>query len=412
MSNPTQPVNTIVAETGATTGGARLSGIDALRAVAMLLGILFHSLIAYRVNPLPTWPYDDQFHHWSFDFVYLFIHSFRMPLFFLIGGYFCRLLLYKTGERAFINHRIKRILVPFVVSLVLILPFTLFPFLVFKYSQGNQGDWNNSLQLAWRQLFHWNGMAHLWFLYYLIIYYVLAIGGARLNRTVFAGSFIKRIAGFMRHHTVMTVIAILAVWLLLLWSPELYLHVATGILPAPVFLVFYAVFFGIGWLLQKMPEPFSVFVKYMNGFLLTGICLAILLFVLEYGGYLHQTEILGWVKGIAAIQIVFMVYGVIGFFLKYFASAGEKWRYISDASYWMYLVHLGLIAGLQVLFIYLGVIPVLRFPLVLIITVLASLFSYQFFVRHSILGEYLHGKRSRKSSKIVPEVGTGRLKRG
>ena len=107
----------------------RLHGIDALRAIAMILGIFLHATIAYKVDTLPTWPHDDVFTNKAFDFVYLLIHSFRMPLFFLIAGFFCRFLLLKIGEKEFIRHRWKRIVIPFGLSLICILPFTIYPFL-------------------------------------------------------------------------------------------------------------------------------------------------------------------------------------------------------------------------------------------------------------------------------------------
>ena len=64
---------------------ARIHGIDALRGIAMLLGIVLHATIAYRVVPFPTWPKDPQHSLWAYDFLYFVIHSFRMPMFFLIA---------------------------------------------------------------------------------------------------------------------------------------------------------------------------------------------------------------------------------------------------------------------------------------------------------------------------------------
>ncbi|RYY56139.1 MAG: hypothetical protein EOO09_07875 [Chitinophagaceae bacterium] len=376
--------------------GGRLAGIDALRAVAMLLGVLFHSLIAYRVHPLPTWPYDDQVHHWAFDYLYLFIHSFRMSLFYLIAGYFCRLLIYRTGEKAFISHRVKRILIPFAASLLVVLPFTIFPFLVYRYSLGNAGDWNSTLHLAWKQLLHWNGMAHLWFLYYLLMYYVAAIVLLRIYRAGWLKPLFRLASRLCASPGRIVAISLPLIWILLCASRELYLHVDTGILPGPVFLLFYFLFFGMGWMLHRLPSPFAWFVRTMPLTLPAGMLLSGILFYIEFNGYYQPSGPMFWVvKALAAVQSITLVSGVIGFFLKFFASAGPRWRYISDASFWMYLLHLGLIAGLQVWFIYLGISPFLRFPLVLGITFFVTLVSYRYMVRYTIIGVYLHGKRER-----------------
>ena len=61
----------------------RYHGIDALRAFAMILGIFLHASIVYKVNPLPVWPADPGSALPLFDYLYFFIHTFRMPLFFL-----------------------------------------------------------------------------------------------------------------------------------------------------------------------------------------------------------------------------------------------------------------------------------------------------------------------------------------
>ena len=120
----------------------RLHGIDALRAIAMIMGIFLHAMIAYKTNALPNWPHDSNFTSWLFDYFYLTIHTFRMPLFFLIAGFFCRFLIKKIGTKKFIVHRWKRIVIPFIFSLFLVLPVTIFPFLVYGNSSLFVNDWS------------------------------------------------------------------------------------------------------------------------------------------------------------------------------------------------------------------------------------------------------------------------------
>jgi fucose 4-O-acetylase-like acetyltransferase len=45
-----------------------------------------------------------------------------MPVFFLLAGFFGRLLYEKLGPGPFVRHRAKRLLVPFVVTLVPLMP--------------------------------------------------------------------------------------------------------------------------------------------------------------------------------------------------------------------------------------------------------------------------------------------------
>ena len=62
----------------------RRHDLDALRAVAMLLGVVLHSLMSFMgLSPIR----DSQQASWVWG-VFLAIHGFRMPLFFLVSGYF------------------------------------------------------------------------------------------------------------------------------------------------------------------------------------------------------------------------------------------------------------------------------------------------------------------------------------
>jgi glucan biosynthesis protein C len=380
----------------------RLHGIDALRAITMILGLLLHATIAYKVEPIPNWPSDKTFQHWTFDGLYMLLHSFRMPLFFLVAGFFCRLLYYKIGEAAFIRHRFKRIVLPFIFSIILILPITIFPFSVYRYMSETPGQWDLIFYNSFKQLFHWNGLAHLWFLYYLTIYYIIFVFFLRLRRLqIFKGlsdSIFKVIDKFKPGSFTGIFIVALSVWLVLICVPEGYLHVDTGIFPQPPYLFFYIIFFSIGWLINRNPISFGWMTENFLPLLLQGSILGVVIFWVSFFKQDEMSPYILFFKGLIALQIVSLVFGVIGLFLRYFKSENHFWKYVSDATYWMYLVHLSIVASLQDLFIYLGTAPFLRFPLVLFISLLASFVSYHFWIRYSIVGTYLHGERKKPQS--------------
>jgi hypothetical protein len=61
----------------------------------------------------------------------------------------------------------------------------------------------------------------------------------------------------------------------------------------------------------------------------------------------------------------------------------------------MYLVHLALVVGMQVGFIYTGIPGSLKFALILGITLALTLVSYHYLIRYTIVGEWMHGKRQK-----------------
>ena len=58
----------------------RYHDLDALRAYAMLLGILLHGLLSFL--PTPIWPVQDMNQSVFYFIPLMFIHGFRMSLFF------------------------------------------------------------------------------------------------------------------------------------------------------------------------------------------------------------------------------------------------------------------------------------------------------------------------------------------
>jgi len=114
MSEPHSPP-------AATSDRGRRDDLDALRAVAMLLGIVLHASLAYFSFP---WPVQDSRRDPSFALVYALIHGFRMPLFFLLSGFFTMLTLRRRGLKALLAQRFLRIFLPLFVASLTILPLT------------------------------------------------------------------------------------------------------------------------------------------------------------------------------------------------------------------------------------------------------------------------------------------------
>ena len=100
-----------------TTGGAqvrRYHGLDGLRGFAMLLGIVLHAAVPYfsRLYEFEfIWPADDD-QSVLLALVFDFIHSWRMPVFFLLAGFFAHLVLDRRSTSMFVLDRLKRVALP------------------------------------------------------------------------------------------------------------------------------------------------------------------------------------------------------------------------------------------------------------------------------------------------------------
>ncbi len=85
----------------------------------MLLGIVLHAALSFTSIP---WVVQDTQQSEVYHVLFAFLHGFRMPLFFMLSGFFTAMLWRKRGLGALIVHRIKRILLPLVLGCFTIIP--------------------------------------------------------------------------------------------------------------------------------------------------------------------------------------------------------------------------------------------------------------------------------------------------
>ena len=76
----------------------RIHYSDNLRAVAMLLGVFLHAALAYAPPAQSVWLATDPKASVTIDASIWFIHLFRMALFFLLSGYFAKLVIARKGS--------------------------------------------------------------------------------------------------------------------------------------------------------------------------------------------------------------------------------------------------------------------------------------------------------------------------
>ena len=91
----------------------------------MLLGIGLHTSLSFF--PAPWWVQDrSSGFDGLFDEFLVAVHGFRMPLFFLMSGFFTALLWRRRGLGALLSHRLRRVALPLLVGLLTIVPLTTF----------------------------------------------------------------------------------------------------------------------------------------------------------------------------------------------------------------------------------------------------------------------------------------------
>jgi glucan biosynthesis protein C len=104
------------------------------------------------------------------------------------------------------------------------------------------------------------------------------------------------------------------------------------------------------------------------------------------------------------------VLGLVGASVAWWSAPSARWRYLSDASYWMYLVHIPIVWGLQTWMLRWPLHWTVKYSLVVSITAVALLASYHYLVRATFIGKFLNGRkfdRALPAPAAVPGVSAG-----
>jgi glucan biosynthesis protein C len=374
----------------------RYHAFDNLRGLMLMLLLVLHASISYMVTPFDTlWPFKDKSTHMIFDIGAAFIHTFRLPLFFVMGGFFGAKLYYERGARAFVKNRLQRIGVPLVVFWVLLAPLILAPFALVYLDPGSRTLVGLTSWLMSPDARSYIHFFHLWFLFDLLIYYAAMLLLMRLLKLTRLdwGEGDREKLGFLFQRSwgplilaAVTAISLLPMKLGMLESSAAFAR-------PPSILFANAVFFLFGWglyirrdLVGQLATRARVYTTL--GFVFCVAHLACMDLLLRGYEAFHIPSAV-----FAALSIWYFVYGIMGLFVRYGDKPRRAWRYIADSSYWCYLVHLPMVAWLSILMADWQIPAIPKYLIVLATTLLGCLLTYHHFVRATWIGVLINGRR-------------------
>jgi peptidoglycan/LPS O-acetylase OafA/YrhL len=88
--------------------GTRYHSLDAVRAFALLLGVVFHAAESFGHSAIYYWAIGDNSPSVTLELFQHACHSFRLELFLLIAGFFAHLLWQRRGMWGFVRNRAAR----------------------------------------------------------------------------------------------------------------------------------------------------------------------------------------------------------------------------------------------------------------------------------------------------------------
>ena len=383
----------------------RYYGLDALRGGMMILGIVLHGATFYLAAPPAAMPFPaDRNHAYVFDLLFHFIHSFRMPTFFLLAGFFTALLVEKRGLSGTYKNRAARVVAPMLVAALTVLPLTGLFGAAFMLSVrfGTHTLWPDLVKLRvlaqeMREAgvpLDQTALGHLWFLYYLCYFYLLI----PLCR------WLVRCTQPVEHRIRKLLASPLSLLLLALYTAATLWPFRGGqvhegfifLKPHLPSLIYYGSFFVFGYGLRHHRDFMQRFTRYLRW----SAGAALLLFPLSlYLSHVENTAAtpaisnhLAAVLAHALCTWALLVF-VIGSALRFLDRPSPWILYTSQSSYWVFLWHLPVISLAAWWMVQFDLPAEIKFLCVTSFTAMVCFASYHYWVQRTWLSVFLNGRR-------------------
>ena len=249
-------------------------------------------------------------------------------------------------------------------------------------------------------------LTHLWFLWVLLIFYVallvLRAPFVLLDRTGAWGRVIDRMTARLIGPWgpfVLGAPLALALWFQPNWIA--FFGVPTpdaGLIPNTPALVGFGLAFGFGALLDRRRDLLARIQAWWPAYLGLAMGAGATALMLAGGPDPRLVPVADpATKAMAAATFGVATYAsafaAMALALRFFGGHSRTRRYLADASYWIYIVHLPLVMAAQVLVQDWAMAWPVKLALVVGGVLTVSLASYELLIRHSFMGRWLNGRR-------------------
>ncbi|HSV51227.1 MAG TPA: acyltransferase family protein [Burkholderiaceae bacterium] len=376
----------------------RLHALDNLRAAMMWLGIVIHVAVIHMVAPSPL-PWHDDRSTPVADLLTAFIHAFRMPVFFILAGFFVALLVQKGGLRGMLKNRLHRLALPFALFWPVLFACVAVLALLFVNRMAT-GTWglDRTLMPTGPHIPQGPGTMHLWFLWMLLWFSVLTAPACWLADRVPAiprmiASAFGRLAGAWWGFLLLSIP--------LAWVGSFYANgvvAPTGSFVPPLAEWLHnGLFYVFGFYLHRNQQAlFALYTRRWPWYAAAGLVFfmatGVLVEMLARSGT-EKPHLAWWIALVYNCASWLWSFALIGLFLRYLQRPHAWLGYLCDSSYWVYLAHFPLTIAFGALLYGLPLPALAKIAINVLATTAVCLASYHLFVRFTAISVLLNGRR-------------------
>lgn len=353
----------------------RLHYLDGLRASLMVLGIPYHSALAF--SGLPWLIGTDAPSPLLIAFAE-FLHIWRMPTFFIVAGFFALMVIRRRGPRRWYAGRMQRLGIPLLFGIVVLSPIQ---WAIIAASRGARGRsiWDFLVAQWSHPGSYWT--MHLWFLVVLLIYSgvlaLLFVPPVRTHVARATAAITGRLAGWrFGLPTYLAVSSAIVVVGLAVWTAGGIAGLLSNLVSRN--LVIYAPSFLTGLVLAFRPAYLERFMQLRRTpLLVAGLATAAYFIGMALAGASDSpvalvTQAVLWpVAGLVWAALAFKVA------TRVFRERSRIVDWLVDSSLVVYLVHQPLVLGFALLFIGAGVPSLVGFVLTVMLTAVVAGVTYE-----------------------------------
>ncbi len=175
---------------------------------------------------------------------------------------------------------------------------------------------------------------------------------------------------------------------------QMSIQTSTSLAPPIYTVAFLGLFFAFGWLLYECRDAIGLLRSPASGHFVAAIIATVLYLIVVLNPNLMlswQMRVLGY--GLTAVTIWLLVYSLIGTSMAIATRSNGIIRYLSDASYWIFIVHWPINLWMTTLLTLVNASLFTKLVLVLCGNTFFSLLSYDLLVRSTFVGALLNGQR-------------------
>lgn len=295
------------------------------------------------------------------DAVVWFVHTWHMPLFFAISGFLAASALRRSTAVGQLRARFRRLGLPLVIGMLTVVPLANFLVIGAAALWPRKGELPPKRELDIANVFTLSPR-HLWFIAYLLMISVVAIGvWLAIQRAPAVGAAVNRgFRALIRSWWAVPVLAAISAAILITKTGWVAGGTASNsLIPAPTLFAYYSLFFFFGWLLSGQTDLVEDLKSGAWLRLGAGVLIAVPAFLLFYDsgdftgnvgtpGILAEIDELR-IYGLFTVGLVcwLTLFGIWGVLARHIRNESRLLRYLADASFWIYLVHIPFLVALQ-----------------------------------------------------------------